>query len=196
MHRIHLILMSACVLVSHSVYAQAVADSAAFHRGQWGVEFLPSTSISEAGVLRFNTPTRAWVLDGSAGFDRETASGGSLPGDQTSQSLNVNARLGPRWYHTANERVLRFLGLGVTGGYASARQTIGSKADYWSAGAYGELGLQYLFTRHLGLGGRATLTGSRSSQQFVPNGQGGTTQRVRIYHVGLQPLQIIGTFYF
>lgn len=195
MHRTHFILMSACILVSHSLYAQT--DSAGFHRGQWGLEFIPSgTNVSEAGVLRFNTPTRALVLDGSASVDRTTASGGSLPGDQTAQSVSINARLGPRWYHTANERVVRFLGLGVTGGYASSRQTVGSKADYWSAGTYGELGLQYLFTRHLGLGGRATLTGSWSGQQYAPNGAGGTTQRVTSYHVGLQPFQIIGTFYF
>jgi hypothetical protein len=151
-------------------------------------------------VLRFSTPTRAWVLDGSATFDRQHASGtDASETDVTLQSASVIARFGPRWYHAEYERVVRFVGLGVTGGYSNASGSApgSSRLEYWSVGGYGELGLQYLFTRHLGLGGRADLVGwwtSNHSTQVVSGGS--TTEHLTTYHVGLEPVQIIGTFYF
>ena len=159
------------------MHAQATGDTTAyaFRGGQWGVEFIPSSSLAEGGVLRFSTPTRAWVLDGSATFDRDNASytGGSGT-NQTVQSITVNARFGQRWYHIGNDRVARFLGLGVTGGYASSRQSTGiSKSDSRSAGVYAELGLQYMFTRHLGLGGRGDVAASWFGNQYTQNGTGG-----------------------
>jgi hypothetical protein len=69
--------------------------------------------------------------------------------------------------------------------------------ENWSAGVYGELGLQYLFTRHLGLGVRGDVVGSRSRDRFTQHGPGGSTaQRATSYHLALEPMQIIAGFYF
>ncbi|HEY2853634.1 MAG TPA: hypothetical protein VGJ18_12350 [Gemmatimonadaceae bacterium] len=194
MHRIYFTLISVCVL-AHPSYAQASADTAsAFRRGQWGVEFIPTTTLTEGGVLRFSTPSRAWVLDGSASFDNESNTVTSGP-DQSARTIGVNARIGPRWYHSEYERVVRFAGVGVTGSYSGVSQSgpNNNRGESWTAGAYGELGLQYLFTRHLGLGVRADVVVSRLSQHFT---ESGGTQHLTIDRLALNPLHIIGAFYF
>ncbi|HKW11841.1 MAG TPA: hypothetical protein VJO33_15745 [Gemmatimonadaceae bacterium] len=94
--------------------------------------------------------------------------------------------------------MVRFVGLGVSGSYsnASSSQSLGtsSREEVWSAGVYGELGLQYLFTRHLGLGVRGDVVGSGNSVHIMQGAS--TTQRLTSYRVVLEPPQIIGTFYF
>jgi hypothetical protein len=194
MQRIHFILVSACVFGARPLLAQATADTTAtaFRRGQWGVDFIPSRSLAEGGVLRFSTPRLAWVLDGSAAFDQQTSTGAGGSG----RSISVNARVGPRWYHTEYERVVRFAGFGVTGGYVSSSQffTTSGHQKFWSAGVYGELGLQYLFTRHLGLGVRGDVVGLRNASQVTQ--ESSVTQRQTSYHVALEPVQLLGTFYF
>ena len=62
---------------------------------------------------------------------------------------------------------------------------------------YGELGLQYLFTPHLGLGVRASAVASRAVSHFTEEGTAGPpSQRLTMDQIALQPLQIIGAFYF
>ena len=194
MHRLHLILTTAFVLCAHGLQAQARADTTVgFRQGQWGAEFIPSSNFA-AGVLRFSRPTRAWVVDGSVNYNHFTASSNTIP-DQTANQLDVSAQVGPRWYHTEYERVVRFVGLGVIGRYSSATQSANNdlRSDAWSAGVYGELGLQYMFTRHLGLGVRDELAGSRQSEHFT---QTGLSSHLATYTFALQPPQIIGAFYF
>ena len=93
MYRIRFILVSVCIFVARPLHAQATADTVrAFRSGQWGIEFIPTgASVAEAGVLRFSTPTRAWVLDGSATFSRQNASGTN--GEQAAQSIDVKLPL-------------------------------------------------------------------------------------------------------
>jgi outer membrane protein W len=194
MRRIHLALASACVLVTQPLYAQATTDTAAFRQGQWAVEFIPNRDVTEAGVLRFSTPSRAWVLDGSATFEHTTITSNAAP-DQSTRSGNVSARLGPRWYHSEYDRVVRFAGVGLTDSYSAGNQAGPStfSQDNWSAGVYGELGLQYLFTRHLGLGVRGEVVAMRDIDHVTGNNG---TSHLTTDRVALAPLQIIGAFYF
>ena len=158
------------------------------------MEFIPGTSFSTVGVLRFSTLTRAWVLDASANYSHQTATATAVP-DQSANSVGLSARLGPRWYHAEYERVVRFVGVGITGSYFGNSQTANSadRGESWSAGVYGELGLQYLFTPHLALGVRGSVLASRYSNY---NTQNGTTSRLTSYSLSLGSPQVIGAFYF
>lgn len=197
MHRIRLVLVCASVLLAHPLYAQTTADSttATFRPGQWGIEFLPGTALTEAGVLRFATPTRAWVLDGSASLDWNATSGGLLGSDAKGQFTGVSARFGPRWYRAAGAQSARFVGLGVSGGYTRSKGTgIPVRNQSWSTGAYGEIGMQYMLTRHFSLGARASLLGSRIEDRMTDISTN-STQRTTDFHIGLG-LQITGAIYF
>lgn len=202
MQRIAFVLVCASVVAAHPLRAQISADTSyvGFHAGQWGIAFLPSTSLSEAGVLRFSTPTRAWVLDGSASFDQTILPGSGLFGtDQSTQAINVNALLGPRWYKAMSARLVRFVGLGISAGYANTHASSNpNRFKNWSAGAYGEVGLQYMFVRHFGLGLREILAATRSDASSTQEtGTGTTTTQQSInYHVALQPVQLAGTVFF
>jgi len=197
-----LMLVGACLLVAvaRGVSAQMTADTttASFRPGEWGVGFILRNNVASAGVLRFNTPTHAWVLDGSASFDRASQSS-STSGDQTERSYSLAAQLGPRWYHAMSGHVARYLGLGASGGFARSEfAPTESHANNWSVGAYGEAGMQYLITRYLGLGWRGTIAASRvetNSSQLTPQGFLVTSNAVG-YHVGLDAVQITGTIYF
>ena len=85
------------------------------------------------------------------------------------------------------------------GQLSTFNQSIGSSSsgESWSTGVYGELGLQYLFTSHLGLGVRGDVVGSRNVAHFTQDSSGAsTTPRFTSYHVALEPVQVIGAFYF
>jgi hypothetical protein len=198
-----LMLVGACVLTAvaaRDVSAQTIADTTtvAFRPGEWGAGFILRNNVTSAGLLRFNTPTHAWVLDGSASFDRGSQSS-STSGDQTERSYNLAAQLGPRWYHAMSGHVARYLGLGVSGGYARSEfAPTESHVSNWSIGGYGEAGMQYLITRYLGLGWRGTINASRvetNSSQLTPQGFLVSANAVG-YHVGLDAVQLTGTIYF
>ena len=199
MHRIPLLLAYVCIIVAQPLRAQAVADSTAatFHRGEWGVGF-GGRYLAEAGVLGFVTPTLAMVLDGWAGLDRQVVStAGTSGADQSRQSINLSATLGPRWHHAVSAHVVRFFGLGVSGSYGSASYAGSSNSDKnWSAGAYGEVGLQYMFTPHLGLGWRGNLQASRIEEHQTFFSGTPTKQQTTYCRLTVEPVQVIGTLYF
>jgi hypothetical protein len=160
------------------------------------VGFVLSNLVTEAGVLHFFTPTRAWVLDGSFNLDRSVLSGNTFSGtDETSTSGEITALTGPRWYHAMSARVVRFAGFGISGTYARSHFAQNADNDLWSIGAYGELGMQYMFTHGLSLGWRGNLSATRTSEHATQQASS-QSQRATMYHLGLQPVQIIGTFYF
>ena len=203
MRRVYSFLMSACAcaLVVHPVHAQISTDSTtSFRPGEWGVGFVEGRGLNEAGVLRFSTPTRAWVLDGWAVLDQVTYPGGGLFGaDASLQNTSLFASLGPRWYRGLSTRVVRFAGFGVLGAYTHGHSSLNpSTFTNWSMGGYGEVGVTYMFSRHFGLGWRGTVLASRTHDNATqPNGLGGPTgQEATTYHVELQPVQVTGTIYF
>ena len=190
MRKRSLMLAAVCVLApaAREVSAQTSGDTTtvSFHAAEWGVGFILQNNVNSAGVLRFSTPTRAWVLDGSASFDRQSQSS-SVSGNETARVTNLNAQLGPRWYHAMSGHVTRYLGLGVSGAYGrSELASTSAHASDWGMGAYGEAGMQYLITRYLGLGWRGTLSASRfetNNSQLTPQGFIITANTVG-YHLG------------
>ena len=203
MRGINVVLMGACAcaLVVRPVRAQVTADSTTdFRAGEWGVGFIQGRGLTEGGVLRFTTPTRAWVLDGWATFDQQVYPGAGLFGaDVSSQATSINASIGPRWYHAQNKTLVRFAGVGIEGSYMHTHSSASSSINtIWLAGAYGELGMLYMFTRHFGLGWRGSLVVARTAgHESQNNGFGGPpTQKTTLYRVDLQPVQVMGTIYF
>lgn len=200
MHRIRFILVSVCLLVAPSLQAQLPDSMTAFRAGEWGVGFVQARGLAEGGVLRFSTPTRAWVLDGFATYDKQIVSGAGIFGsDESAHSYNINASAGPRWFHATSPRLVRIVGVGVTAGYTSTQLVASTNKDrYWSAGVYGEIGFQYMFSRHFGLGWRGNVVVSRiADRQTQSSGLGGeTTLNTTYYHLGLEPVQLMGTIYF
>jgi hypothetical protein len=198
-----IIVASACAVVvaSPTLWAQASTDTtAAFREGQWGVGFVQGRSLTEAGVLRFGTPTLAWVADGWATFDQQVLPGGGVFGaDASTQTTTINLAVGPRWYHGQSARLARFAGFGITGGYLKNKSSATENRDRtWSVGGYAEIGVQYMFTRHFGLGWRGDLLGSRiADRSTLRTGTGGDIdQESTFYHVTLEPVQVMGTIYF
>ena len=202
MRLLSLVLASACLMVGdvRPLIAQTSAESttAAFHPGEWGVGLVQGRYLAEGGVLRFSTPTLAWVLDGVATYDRQVVSdAGPFGTDFTTHSSALSAQFGPRWYHGVNSHLARFGGVGVSGGYASTQFSQSDNSQKtWIVGAYGEIGLQYLFTPHVGLGWRGTLTGYRARSTQVTGTNPSSTEKSTYYHVSLEPVQVIGTIYF
>lgn len=200
MQKTRLLLVCACVVVAHPIRAQVTADSttAMFHAGEWGIGLNPATYLAEAGVLRFATSARAWVLDGSAGFDRQVLSGaGTFGTDVSGQSISVNVLFGPRWYDAMSAHVVHFVGAGISGGYARANAAQSSDLQkFWSAGAYGEFGMQYLFTRNVALGWRGTIVASRTESRATSGSGSNTIPPMTYYHIGLAPVQVLGAIYF
>ena len=197
MRRISLVFACAGVMLGQVLRAQTPGDSttAIFRPGQWGIEFLPGTTFSEAGVLRFTTPVRAWVLDGSANIDWNATSGGS-GSNSNGQLTIISARFGPRWYRAVGAQAVRFVGLGISGSYGRSRDTgvATFRTQSWAAGAYGEIGMQYMLTRHFGVGGRGSVLGSHIDDQAT-NVSSNSTQRTSDFHLGFA-LQVTGTIYF
>ena len=196
-------IMLACAVVlaapQRSLRAQATADTttAAFHQGEWGVGFILRSSVTSAGVLRFSTPTRAWVFDGSVSLDRGSVSGSNISTNQM-RSAYFDGQFGPRWYRAQGGHVARYLGFGVSGAYEySESSTSSSHGDLWSLGAYGEAGMQYLITRYLGIGWRGTVNASRLQTKNTNTDQGVITKsQSSVYHVGLDAVQLTGNIYF
>ena len=194
--RLAAIVVCACLTLASSLHAQSAPDSIAFHPGEWGVQAISMYGVSEAGALRFATPTRAWVLDGGISYQRHTASGSQVsPSADT--FVGFTASLGSRWYH-APARLIRFAGAGITGGYTYASYATSSqRTDLWSAGAYGEAGATYMFTPHLGVGSRAVLTFTRAQDDAsIKGGSFGGVQHVVDYRVVFYPVQVLATIYF
>ena len=202
MRHAFLMLASTCVCAAaiRPLHAQASSDTtASFRAGQWGMGFILRNNFTAAGVLRFSTPTRAWVLDGSASFDQQSQSQSTVFGEQTLRNWNLSADFGPRWYHAMSAHATGYAGFGMLAGYGGTNDSESSNhASIWSVGAYGEAGMQYMLTRYLGLGWRGTLSASRNdatSTNMTPQGFIATAKATG-YHVALDAVQLTGTIYF
>lgn len=199
MRSILVVAVCSSLVLASSSQAQAAADSAAqpFHAGQWGVQFVARPALTEGGVLRFSTPTRAWILDGAATYDHTSSGGAAGPAGHS--LLAFAANLGPRWYRGLGSHLVRFAGVGLSGGYSRVRVdgSSGAPSD-WSVGGYGELGVTYMFTPHFGVGSRTFLglTRTASSVQTIFNGQPLSTVHTTDYRVTFNPVEIAGAIFF
>lgn len=140
------------------------------HAGQWGAEAVVTPSTTGASLLRFRSPTFAWVV-GADFLTSRSKSETSNPlfgsADTKSSYTTVGARLGMRWYRGSQIMRLRpVVGAGALGTFHSI-----SDAKSWRSGLYGELGAVYFVGSHVSLGGAGELQASYTRQtQESPDG--------------------------
>jgi hypothetical protein len=169
-------------------------DSAAFHRGQWGMNLTLAYGAAGAGAIRFTSATRAVVLDLSASTSRTSyESSGSV---NRTTDVGSDAKLGLRRYHVIGPRLYRWGTVGVTVSYdyRSTRYTYGGvvTTEGYSGlggGVFGNLGATWLVTPHLGLGAQWEAT-------FVYLHSESTTSRADSWKLALATVAAVGQLYF
>lgn len=154
--------------------AQQTPDPVMPRAGSWGAEAVLSTGVG-ANVLRFTSPTSAWLAGLSFSLTHQTDDMSAFPGG-TNQSGWVGftaARLGRRWWSgDRGERIRPLAGLGVLGGLSS-----GVGFQSWNAGGYGELGATYFYSPHVSIGAAGELTAVYSRDRSLGGGPARVTTR-------------------
>ncbi len=140
---------------------QSAADSTPFHKGQWAAQFTAGFSFVSAGALYFRSPRSAWLLDASGAYSNLTTqtSDTLLPG-QGGSSGGGTVRFGVRGYRPLAPSTLYFHTVGVVLLGGGQRVTFGTQyvdSWVWGAGAFAELGANYMITPHISLGAAAGL---------------------------------------
>lgn len=162
-------------------------DLVALHPGQWGAEFQIGNGFFGAGALRFTSPTHAWLLDLSAGYDHTTA-----PGAPITNSTVLGLDLGTRAYRSFGRRLERLITFGAVFSYARQRGG-GVTAQSIGGGPFASLGATWLITPHLGVGAqwRADITYTHGTVSFI--GGSGKSDDLR---VSLGGMRLMGQLYF
>ena len=140
------------------------AQESPFHGGQWAMQFGGNANLFSLGVLKFTSDHSAWLLDLSNAANVISATSTDNFGTTTSadqQYMNLDARLGKRFYQTRHPNVVSFQTLALEGGLTDqAVDLTGSHYRQTStyAGLNGELGGAYMLTSGLSIGGTASLS--------------------------------------
>jgi hypothetical protein len=197
-----------CVLATSPALAtgQEVAppsDSIPFHQHQWAAQFGGGTNFLSLGFLRFTAPNRAWLIDFhfTGGHSHHYSyANDTLAAQGFTSNADVNARIGRRFYQTHGKAVVSFQTLGAVGGFThrcaeDTPPTVGSCANGWTAGVFGELGAAYLVTRRFSIGGAGTLGFSYERTTFKAVGAG-VVSREWSYQASIQGLSFAATVYF
>jgi len=143
--------------------ASAAKDSLPFHKGQWAAQFTAGTTFSNAGVLYFRSPANAWIATISASYERSSnrEDSSSLGPGMTvdTRASSATLRFGTRHYSSMGKSTALFTTFGVlgTGGSSTVSSSGGGsgKTSTFGGGVFGELGANYMITRHLSLGASA-----------------------------------------
>ena len=128
------------------------------------MQFGGNSNLFSLGVLKFSSAHSAWLLDLSNAANVITATSTDNFGTTTGadqQFINLDARLGKRFYHTGGPKVVSFQTLALEGGLTDqAVDLTGSHYRQTStyAGLNGELGGAYMLTSGLSIGGTASLS--------------------------------------
>jgi hypothetical protein len=156
-------LAAALLTAAPALHAQQTTDALMPRSGTWGAEAVYGNSFS-ANLLRFSSPTAAWLAGLSFNVVRQTDNVSGVAGNSQSYNLGfADARLGRRWWRGGTgERVRPLGGLGLLGGLSS-----GSGLQSWSAGGYGELGGSYFFSPHVSLGATGEVVASYMHDHFA-----------------------------
>ena len=162
--RIPSILAAVSMLVAPIVATaqQPVRSDSMPHGGQWGAEAIVAPSTAAASVVRFQSPTFAWLLGAGLSANRSTtkADDSDVGGpDVTTSLVSVSARLGMRWIRQSGTTKVRpVIGVGALGQLSRVQGITPSR----TFGAYGELGAFYFVSPHLSLGGVVELDATRT----------------------------------
>jgi len=200
MPSMHKVMLTAIVLGSGPIAAQAPSDTLPFRRGQWGVQFRPSTDAAGLGALRFRNRSSAWVVDVRAYVNDSWTFGG---GERRSIGSGGDFRAGLRRYRLAAPRVARFFTIGGTGGYTVNRQTSEGYPDQQllsgSVGVYGDVGAAVFVAPYFSLGAstQASLmaTGDRYVYTATPTSPRSETRRAG-WWAGFGGITVLATLYF
>jgi len=140
------------------------AQESPFHGGQWAMQFGGGSNLFSLGVLKFTSAHSAWLLDLSNAANVITATGTDNFGTTTSanqQYINLDARLGKRFYQSRQTKVVSFQTLAVEGGLTDqAFDLTGShyRQTNTYVGLNGEFGGAYMLTSGVSLGGTASIS--------------------------------------
>lgn len=162
-----------------------------FRKGQWAAQFW---FFGDAGIgaLRFRSPSSAWVVNGSlqAGGDHST--------DRRTTRASASVRAGLRSYRTVVPRIARYHGGGIIADYSHYESEYESDqteaiSRAGGGGLYGELGAEYLITRHLSLGANtsasAMVRGRKEGRELYNYSDFG-------WAVAAGGLRVLATLYF
>lgn len=135
----------------------AAAGRLPFRRGQWGAEITLFTGF-RMGLLRFSTPTQAWLLDVAlaAAAERSSDPNGAT---RTAGSANAFMRIGRRRYRPLVRRTddvqARVAAFGAVGGFVSGSWASGSglsaRQTRGAVGVFVEPGATTFVTEYLAL---------------------------------------------
>lgn len=150
------VLVGGALILARPMAAQQPEDSVAFRRGQWAAEFAAGTEARSLGVLRFLSPRRALVLDGSGGYFKASREQGP-----ESSNRELQVRLGVRWFRAVAPRVRQYFTLGASGGVRREQQQYQApdlspetERTFRSlvGGGFANIGGMWLATEHLAHG--------------------------------------------
>ncbi len=162
-------LAAAVLLAPMRAKAQA-SDSTLFRAGQWGAEFSP-VDFSSLGVLRFSTPTRAWIaqLRGTLELvDRDE----NTPQTGLRSNHLLQLQLGHRWYKPVAPAVVQHFTLGALARTSRSEFRFRNDPIVRSGNAFGfvaDIGAQWMVTSNLSLGasyGIAALVSRNTDNSF------------------------------
>ena len=204
-----LLILGAAMPGVTTAQASAAPDTAAlgtlpFRRGQWGAEVGLFSGI-RGGLLRFSTPTRAWVLDlsGFGSAEKSTHSDGRTI---TSGSASVQLRIGRRVYRPLlrraggrDARVAAFGAFGGSvGGYWTSSGAFDSRQSLVGFGAFVEPGATAFVTDYLALSASAqgVLVGEYDTSSFTAPAGGEEKTISRRVRVGVEAVRLFGSVFF
>lgn len=173
--------MALLVLAASAPVALAQADTGP-KAGTWGAEaaFGPNASL-----LKFRSPTSAWVLNVLAFYTQQNTDG-LRSSDRT--FINTELRLGRRTYARPEERTRPYHTVSAIVGYNDS----GSFQRGWVFGGAVEMGAAYFVTPYASLGAAGDLSATYSAfkEDF------GTPEKVRIISVRFSGFRLMGGVYF
>jgi hypothetical protein len=175
-NRCLIVLSSALIAAAPVAHAQQTADPDPVmpRPGSWGAEAVLGSWVG-ANVLRFSSPTAAWVAGLTFNVSHQTEEFTGFTGTTEQSGLlgYGDARLGRRWWSgDRGERIRPLTGLGVLGGVSS-----NEGFQSWNVGAYGELGASYFVSPHVSLGATGELAAVYLHDRFRSTGAERNTTR-------------------
>lgn len=162
------------------------------------MQFGGNSNLFSLGVLHFTSARSAWLLDLSNSANVITATSTDNFGTTTGanqQYINLDARLGKRFYQTGHPKVAAFQTLALEGGlFDQMLDVTGSHYRQTStyAGLNGELGAAYMLTSGVSIGGTASL--SAGYQSFKGN-DSFRTQQGHGYYSSIRVLVSLGLYF-
>ena|GEM_PF-4566848 len=174
------------------------AQDSPFHGGQWAMQFGGSSNLVSLGVLKFTSGHSAWLLDLSNSANVITATSTDNVGTTNSanqQYINLDARLGKRFYQTRHPNVVSFQTLALEGGLADQAFDVNG-THYRQTSTYGglngELGAAYMLAPGVSVGGTASVSAGYLS--FKQN-DAFTKQKGHGYYNATRVLVALGLYF-